>query len=145
MIWAVAAVVFFLDQLSKFFAVRCLNPDESLAIIKDIFYLTLVRNTGAAFGIFKGATFFFIAIAIFAILAIIVYIRKAAKTFFLNGAALGLILGGALGNLADRLRFGHVIDFLDFRIWPVFNVADSAVTIGAILLIISLLTKHSKP
>ena len=136
MIWAVAAVVFLLDQLSKFLAVRYLNPNETLVVIKNAFHFTLLRNTGAAFGIFKGATFFFIAIAIFAILAIIVYIRKAARPFFIRDAAPGLILGGAFGNLADRLRFGYVIDFLDFRIWPVFNVADSAVTIGAIMLVI---------
>ncbi len=136
MIWVVATVVFILDQFSKFLAIRRLNLNESLAVIKDTFHLTLVRNTGAAFGIFKGATFFFIVIAILTVTAIVVYIRKTAKPLFLRDAALGLILGGALGNLADRLRFGYVIDFLDFRIWPVFNVADSVVTIGAIMLVI---------
>ena len=141
MIWAVAGAIFLLDQLSKFLAERYLNPSESLVVIKDAFHLTLLYNTGAAFGIFKGATFFFIAVAIFASIAIIAYIRKAAKPFFLRDAGLGLILGGSLGNLVDRLRFGYVIDFLDFRIWPVFNVADSAVTIGAFLLITTLLIK----
>jgi len=135
-VWAVAAVVLFLDQLSKFFAVRFLNPGESLALIRNIFHLTIVRNTGAAFGIFKGARFFFIAVSIFVIIAIIAYTRSTVKSFFLREAAFGLILGGAFGNLIDRLWSGCVIDFLDFRIWPVFNLADSAVTIGAIILVI---------
>jgi len=136
MVWAVAAAIFCLDRISKFFAVRELNLNASLPVIKDVFHLSLVHNTGAAFGIFKGATFFFITVTISAIIAIIIYMRKAAKPFFLRDIAFGLILGGSFGNLTDRLRFGYVVDFLDFRIWPVFNVADSAVTIGAIMLII---------
>lgn len=135
-IWVVAALTFLLDQSSKFLVSRSLKLNESLAVIKNTFHITLVHNTGAAFGIFKEQKLFFIIIAVLAVSTIAIYIRKAKKAFFLRDAALALILGGALGNLADRLRLGYVIDFLDFRIWPVFNVADSAVTIGAIMLVI---------
>jgi len=134
--WAVVIPVFLLDQFSKFLASCNLNPNKSLVVIKNIFYLTLVHNTGAAFGVLKGATLFFVSIAFLAAIAIVIYIIRRRKSFFPIDAALALILGGLLGNLADRLRFGYVIDFLDFRIWPVFNVADSAVTIGAIMLVI---------
>ncbi len=143
-LWAVTAAVFGLDQLSKFIAVRSLNIDESLPVAENIFHFTLILNTGAAFGLLKGAVFFFIAVGIFAVCAITLYARKMSKPFFPRDMALGLILGGVLGNLADRLRFGYVIDFLDFRIWPVFNLADSAVTIGAILLIISVFKIKSR-
>ncbi|MGB2705373.1 MAG: signal peptidase II [Candidatus Omnitrophota bacterium] len=135
-IWVVAVLALLLDQASKFLVSRSLKLNESLAVIKNTFHITLVHNTGAAFGSFKEQTLFFIIIASLAVAAIVIYIRKTRKAFFLRDAALALILGGALGNLTDRLRLGYVIDFLDFRIWPVFNVADSAVTIGAIMLVI---------
>ena len=145
-IWGLVIIVLVLDQVSKFLILRLLNPNESLEIIKNIFCLTLVHNSGAAFGIFKNQTFFFILVSILAVVAIAVYIKKRQnlqkRPLLLRDLALGLILGGALGNLVDRLRFGHVVDFLDFKIWPVFNIADSAITIGAFLLIISLCFRH---
>jgi len=133
--------VFLLDQASKIFVLRELKLNESMEVIKNIFYFTLVHNTGAAFGILKGQTFFFIILSILAVTTIAIYIRKSLNARLVVKIALGLILGGALGNLVDRLRFGHVIDFLDFRIWPVFNIADSAITVGASLLIIGLFKK----
>ncbi|MBL7155585.1 MAG: signal peptidase II [Candidatus Omnitrophica bacterium] len=143
-IWFLAILVFFLDQLTKFFISRYFDPHTSLEIIKGIFYLALVHNTGAAFGIFKNQTLFFIVVSILAVATIVIYVRKKTKRTLLLDAALALILGGALGNLVDRLRFGYVIDFLDFRIWPVFNTADSAITIGAFLLILSSLLKKQE-
>lgn len=142
-IWLLAGSIFLLDQLSKFLISKNFSPNESIEVVKNIFHLTLVHNTGAAFGIFKNQTLFFVLVSILAVAVIAAYIRKREKASFLRDAALALILGGALGNLVDRLRFGYVIDFLDFRIWPVFNVADSAITIGAFLLVISACTRYS--
>jgi len=133
--------IFFLDQISKFFILRNLDINESVPVIRNIFHVTLVQNTGAAFGIFKSGTLFFIVISILAVGAITVHLIRKPNISLLLNAALSLILGGVLGNLFDRVRLGYVIDFLDFRVWPVFNVADSAITIGVILLIFSLLRK----
>lgn len=137
-IWALVIFIFLLDQLTKFLVLQNLNSSESIALVKNIFHLTLVYNTGLAFGVFRNQTLFFTAISIVAVVAIFLYIKRKPATFFLRDVGFALILGGALGNLLDRLRFGYVIDFLDFRVWPVFNVADSAITVGAILLVISL-------
>ncbi|MFC1576246.1 signal peptidase II [Candidatus Omnitrophota bacterium] len=144
MIWLTVASVLVLDQLSKALVLRSLVPGESVEVVKNIFYLTLVHNTGAAFGIFRHQTFFFIIVSVLAVIVIAVYIKRKQNIIFMRDAALALVLGGALGNLVDRLRFGYVVDFFDFRIWPVFNVADSAITIGTFLLIISLLKKNPK-
>jgi signal peptidase II len=123
---------------------RKLELNESIEVVKNIFYLTLVHNTGAAFGIFRNQALFFVIVSILAVIAILIYIKKFSNIPLMIKIALGLILGGAAGNLVDRLRFGHVVDFLDFKIWPVFNIADSAITVGAFLLIISLMTKKRR-
>ena len=139
--WALATLIVFLDQISKFFISQTLVSGESAPVVKNIFHLTLVHNTGAAFGIFKNNAVFFTAASICAVAFIGWYIGKKERLSFPRGAGLALILGGAAGNLIDRLRFGHVIDFLDFRIWPVFNVADSAITVGVMLILIGLCRK----
>lgn len=136
--------VIILDQLSKLLILQNLNLNQSIEIFEGFFYLTLVHNTGAAFSILKDQAFLFIAISIIAIIAILFYMHKKQERVFLKDLSLALILGGACGNLIDRVRFGYVVDFLDFRIWPVFNIADSAITIGALLLIISLLIDSKK-
>ena len=136
-----ALLVIALDQLLKIAVIKSLFLGESIPLIKDIFHLTLVQNKGAAFGILKNETFLFAALSIIAISAIIYSLPRLAKHAVLSRTALALILGGAVGNLLDRIRLGYVIDFLDFRIWPVFNIADSAITIGAILFTIELLRK----
>ncbi|OGW75452.1 MAG: signal peptidase II [Omnitrophica bacterium RBG_13_46_9] len=137
--------VLVLDQLSKFFVLRNLNPNNSIEVIRNFFYLTLVYNTGAAFGILKDKTFVFVAISLLAVIFIVFYINKRKKGAFPADLGLGLILGGALGNLVDRLRFGYVVDFLDFKIWPVFNIADSAITTGVFLLIAASVIKNFRP
>ena len=133
-----ATLVVLLDQISKLIAVRSLS-EGPVEIIKGIFYLTLTYNTGAAFGIFKDQTILFIIISFIAVVGILIYIYFDRSTIHIGKFGLSLILGGAFGNLIDRLRFGYVIDFFDFKVWPVFNIADSAITIGATLLMISLL------
>lgn len=124
------------DQLTKYLAINLLHQGETIPILPDMFHLTLVYNTGGAFGIFRGNNVLFIFTSLLIILWICGYIffkaDKGTYPFFL----IALILGGAVGNLLDRIRFGFVVDFLDFRIWPVFNIADSAITVGASFLCI---------
>jgi len=115
---------------------------ESIPVIKSIFHITYVENTGIAFGLFPQGHFLFIIISLIIILVIVFFERKTVLKSPAERFCLGLILGGALGNLIDRLRFGFVIDFLDFRIWPVFNLADSGVCIGGILMVFFLLKKR---
>jgi signal peptidase II len=147
MIQFLAFTVVICDQLSKAILSKILTPGESFSVIRGILHLTLVYNRGAAFGLFPQATLYLIVISVIIIISIIRYssrIKKKrgcipGKNIVAISWGLGLILGGATSNLIDRLRFGYVIDFLDFRIWPVFNIADSAITIGAAVLFFSFL------
>lgn len=131
-----------MDRLTKILVSKYLSLQQSLPVIKGFFHLTLIHNRGAAFGMLQNQAFLFIFSAVFAIILICVDLRgkKEQKPFFYR-LALALISAGALGNLIDRLFLGYVIDFLDFRIWPVFNIADSAITVGAVLLGYSILLK----
>ena len=132
--------VIFLDQLSKVLISRFLSLNQSLPVINRVFYLTLIHNRGAAFGILKGQLVFLIITALASIVLIYLSLRQTrGKKLSSYDISLCLILAGGIGNLIDRLVFGYVIDFLDFRIWPVFNLADSAITVGAILLGLSIL------
>jgi len=135
MIFIIVFSVLLLDQSTKALASKNILLGQTIPVINNIFHLTLVHNKGAAFGIFKSQTALFIITSLTAII-IISYKLKArvAGRLDIFVVSLGLILAGALGNLIDRLFFGYVVDFLDFRIWPVFNIADSAITVGAILL-----------
>jgi signal peptidase II len=135
-----AAIIVVLDQVTKqFFWYLGKNFD----IIDGVLRITLVKNTGAAFGMFPGGRAFFVTASILASVVIVVLGMRTPKALFWRRMTLGLILGGAVGNLIDRMLFGEVIDFFDMGIgmhrWPVYNVADIAVTIGAIGLMVSFL------
>lgn len=141
-------LILLLDRVSKADISSRLSPGESIPIIKDVLHLTFVKNTGAAFGLFKDSTYFFIAVSVVAVVmigAILLSAIRHDKFFenFLINFGLILIMSGALGNLIDRVSFLYVIDFIDVRIWPVFNLADSAITIGTALLIISFTKSRS--
>ena len=130
---AVLAAVFLADRGSKVWAVEWLYPRSPLPVFR-FFYLTYVENTGAAFGMMQGANLFFIGVSV-VLFAGLFWLRGRLPLSSLGAQlALALVAGGALGNLYDRLVIGHVIDFLDFRVWPVFNVADSCISVGAVLL-----------
>ena len=127
-----------IDRATKIFFSDIMDNGETIPLINNIFHVTLVHNTGIAFGLFKDYGVVFIVIPTIAIVLLvfnIYYYRQnneaLSRTYIIG---FSLILGGAIGNLIDRIRFGYVIDFLDFRVWPVFNVADSAITIGAIVI-----------
>lgn len=132
-----------LDQAVKFVIYSRLSGGQSMKVIPNIFHITLVLNKGAAFGLLKDQRIFFIILSVSAIFFIIAYIWKNNSRSIFLLSSLGLLLGGATGNLIDRIRFGYVIDFLDFRVWPVFNVADSAITIGAAMFAAAILLRKS--
>lgn len=136
--------VVILDQFSKYIVVENMALGESIPIIEEVFHLTYILNPGAAFGMFAHNRLFFIAIAI-VVIGIIIWARKEilASPWEVK-AGCGLFLGGAIGNLIDRARQGLVIDFFDFRIWPVFNIADIAICIGVGLIIWNLLKTELK-
>jgi len=112
---------------------------ESIPIINRVFHITYIQNPGSAFGLLKFSNKTFIIIGLIIILVGIFFLLRLAKSHKLVFFSFILLLGGSLGNLIDRLRVGSVIDFLDFRIWPIFNVADSSLNIGIFLLIIHFL------
>ena len=133
-----ATVLVALDQLTKRVASLRLEPGESISVLGDFLRLTLVHNTGAAFGLFPGSRVPFIVVSVLAIGVVLYLFLRETYRSVMNRALLGCILGGAIGNLIDRVRLGWVVDFIDMGFgdvrWPVFNVADSAVTVGVILL-----------
>ena len=137
----IAGVTVVADQITKAIAMSALNDGESTPVIDGVLHWTLQRNPGAAFGLFRRAPVVFTVLAI--IIAVVIVATAPRVRDTLNAVALGLVLGGALGNLGDRLFRspgpfrGRVIDFIDFRIWPTFNLADAAVVVGAALLAIA--------
>lgn len=134
-IYIVAAIVLILDQVTKYIIQTKMAPGYSFTILNKVFDITYVQNTGAAFGILAGRNMLFIMISLVALVGIVFFGGGLKKTLLLK-ISCGLILGGIIGNLIDRIRLGYVVDFLDFQVWPVFNMADSAITLGAIFLII---------
>ncbi|MCF6094758.1 signal peptidase II [Microaerobacter geothermalis] len=139
--YILALIVFLLDQLSKLAVVKWMTLYESIPIIDGFFYLTSSRNRGAAFGILQNQRWLFIVITLIVIGAIIYYLQHSYREKRIS-IALSLILGGAVGNFVDRLVTGEVVDFLDFRFfsynYPIFNLADSFIVIGAGLFILDM-------
>lgn len=131
-------LVLILDQLVKVTVAMKLEPFQSLWVIKNIFSITFVRNYGAAFGILQSQTLLLIALSLVVILFVWIQRDKLKGYSKVFQIGLGLALGGALGNLVDRIRLGYVIDFFDFQFWPVFNLADIAIVGGVGLIILGL-------
>lgn len=148
-LWIILTGIFFLaaDQTIKNSLIHTIRPHESIPIIQGVFHITLVLNPGCAFGLLRDhTTILFILIAFVAIGTLIYFLTRLTGNQQLSQLALILMLVGAVSNLIDRLRFGYVIDFLDFRIWPVFNLGDTAITVGASILILRLmLQRKPKP
>ncbi|MDC9725271.1 MAG: signal peptidase II [Gammaproteobacteria bacterium] len=137
-----SGLIIVLDQVSKWVMVSWLSLYETVAVI-PYFNLTMAHNTGAAFSFLAGAggwqRWFFVGLAVVISIGLFIWLHKLAKTR-LEAISISLILGGAIGNVIDRLYFGYVIDFLDVYYgtyhWPAFNIADSAIVVGAALLIV---------
>ena len=132
--------IILIDQLTKFLIRSYVHSFREIIIIDRILYISSLTNTGAAFGILKDKNMILGLFPILLLIGIIYYYKNIPQEKNLL-FSLGLILGGSLGNLIDRIYLGHVIDFIDFTFWPAFNIADSAICIGAILLIIEILRK----
>ncbi|MGM0522697.1 MAG: signal peptidase II [Bacillota bacterium] len=149
MYYVIAVIMIIIDQWTKYLVIENMTIGESIPIIDNIFYLTSHRNPGAAWGILQGQMWFFYIITLIVVGIIIYYIEHYVKTNRLLGISLGLVLGGAIGNLIDRVRFQEVVDFVDVYIfsydYPIFNVADSSLVVGVILIgIVTLLEEVRK-
>jgi signal peptidase II len=143
-----ALIVIALDRWTKHLAVTRIALYRNVQIIPGFFRLTHTENTGAAFSLFADSpshwkTAFLIGFSVVAMVIVAVLLWKQSRPLTIGGIALSLILGGALGNLWDRVAHGRVVDFLLFYVkqyqWPVFNLADSAIVVGASLLVIEIL------
>ena len=146
--YGLVLLVVLIDQLTKFFVLAWLPADDSVSVIPGVFHLTLVHNSGIAFGVFRRQETLLLILITLSLAVLIVLGHRICrhKASLLAWTGLALILGGAIGNWIDRLRFRAVIDFLDFRIWPVFNVADSAITVGVLLyLLLFFKNREEKP
>jgi len=147
-LFTVTILVMISDQGSKLLVERRMTLGQSVSVVGSFFHLTFIRNAGSAFGIFLGGGWFYMISSIVAVILIFYYLRRISAGHVWSKVSLAMILGGALGNLADRLRIGAVTDFLDFGIgrlrWPVFNVADAAVTVGVAIFLLTLLLKKKE-
>ena len=149
LMFVIAAVVIVLDRVSKLWIEAHIKAGHAIVVIPKIFRLTHVLNTGAAFSLFESIKSplavrnMLVGFSVLAILVVIVLLWRMGRDLTATSFALALILGGAAGNLYDRIRYAHVVDFLEVHIvhyhWPDFNVADSAIVVGACLLLLEIL------
>jgi signal peptidase II len=141
--YIIAAIIIVIDQVTKWLIVKNMEYGENITVIENFLYITSHRNRGAAWGILQGQMWFFYIITAVVIIGMIYYIQKYTKENKVMGIALGLMLGGAIGNFIDRLFRKEVVDFINTYIFsydfPIFNVADSALCVGVALLFIQML------
>ena len=142
-IFFISLPLYALDQCTKQAVLRFISPDEPRTVIPDFFHLVNVTNTGAAFGSFRNNNTFFIAISSVALLVVLALLVRRRPPDLWRDMSLALLLAGILGNVTDRLLYGHVIDFLLFDLhipyahpWPAFNVADSCISVAVVLFVI---------
>ena len=146
----IAILIALLDQLTKFWVVQRIDPDLPVVVVKDLFRLVNWGNSGAAWGMFQNSNLILAVISAVTLVVICIF-RQSFQIHLLGSKiALGLIAGGIIGNVVDRLRYGHVVDFLDFSFrghhWPAFNVADSAICVGVgLYLIVTWRDEHRSP
>ncbi|HOC53064.1 MAG TPA: signal peptidase II [Caldisericia bacterium] len=132
------SIFIFLDRISKYFVVKNLDYNEKIHIFKDLLKFEKVENRGGIFGIFPEGRYFFIIISFIALMLLLYFfIKIEPKTLFI-AFNISLIISGILGNLIDRLKYGYVIDFISVKNFPVFNLSDSYITIGIVLMLIFL-------
>lgn len=139
-----AAFVVIIDQWSKYYVELHMHLGMSIPLIENVFHLTYVLNPGAAFGMLEHRTSFFIVIASLLVAAVIYFYPRIPPGHRILRIGIGLQVGGAVGNVIDRVKTGYVVDFFDFRIWPVFNIADMAIVGGVGMIILSILQSHEK-
>lgn len=137
-VFVVLFVVTF-DQLSKYYVASHMSIGQSIPVVDEVFHFTYVLNPGAAFGIMKDQTILFIITAFLVVGVSIYFFSSIANEHRLLRLGISLVVGGAVGNLIDRVKTGLVVDFFDFRIWPVFNIADIAIVTGVGLIVLIVL------
>ena len=142
--YCVVAVVILLDQFTKFIAVSSLQLYQTHPVLENFFHFTLVHNRGVAFGMFREHPQVLTGIITLSLVLLLVWAHRSQEMGKLIRWAMALIIGGAFGNWIDRIRVGAVIDFLDFRVWPVFNIADCAISIGVGLYILVIIFDSKK-
>jgi signal peptidase II len=139
-----ALLILALDQGTKYLIVQRIPPYQAwmpVPALAHLFNLTFITNTGAAFGLFQDRSLVFVVVAVVISIGIVLYLRQIPHEEWLMRVALSMQLGGALGNLLDRIRLGYVVDFVDFHMWPVFNFADTFIVVGVGLLAYCLLVR----
>ncbi|WP_303691949.1 signal peptidase II [Megamonas hypermegale] len=136
--------IILLDQLIKYFVSTNMFLGQSIPVLPQIFHLTYIQNPGAAFGILENQRYLFILIAAVLIVAVIYFYKKIIQLSKLFQVGIALLFGGAIGNMIDRIFIGRVIDYMDFRIWPVFNLADIAIVSGCAIIAFNLLFKTER-
>jgi signal peptidase II len=138
--YLIALILFLIDQGTKYLIATRLELAEQIPVIGNFFLITSHRNRGAAFGILEGQQWFFFLVTVVVVVGIVWYLNKVKATRKLLPTALGLVLGGAVGNFLDRMLNGEVVDFLQFNFgsytFPIFNVADSCIVVGVALIIL---------
>jgi signal peptidase II len=140
-----AVAVVAVDQASKLAVVAWLGPDQvrhRAEVLGALLAFEYVENSGAAFGSFRGQSLALAVVALAIVAGLVVYYRRVARPSLALAVSLGLLVGGAVGNLIDRVRLGHVVDYFAVVAWPKFNVADAAVTVGVLLLVWHVLTEE---
>ena len=143
-LWAVALSAIAADQLTKHLVTTGLRLDEGLHVVGP-FWIHHVRNSGIAFGLFSSATAVVIVLTALAIAWMLWYFARSGARHPVLPVALGLVIGGSVSNLLDRVRLGYVTDFLDFRYWPAFNLADSFIVVGVGILLVALAASDREP
>lgn len=136
---------YILDQASKYFILKNFYIGKSVAVIKPVLYFTYIQNKGAAFGLFTNLSLILMSVSVFVLVLFVIFSGKIIKLPASFQIPLGFIFGATAGNLTDRLRFGSVVDFIDFRVWPIFNFADCALTICLTWLAVLIIIKESSP
>ncbi|MDP3058778.1 MAG: signal peptidase II [bacterium] len=143
--YGIAGIIVIVDQLTKWKIVSNIALHDEITIIPGLLRLTYVKNSGAAFGLFPGRATVFVISALLIIALIILLRQEIVREGKLAIVASGLLLGGAVGNLIDRLRGGYVVDFIGVFSWPIFNVADMSVVAAAILMVLVVFTSEGAP
>ena len=142
--YLLAAGIIIIDQIVKYAVRTFMYLGESIPIIEDVFHLTYVQNRGAAFSILSGSRIFLIAVPLILIAVAIWYLERHKSAHWTLALSLSMIIAGGLGNLIDRIALGFVTDMFDFHFWPVFNVADISVCVGAGFLVLYTLVFYGK-
>ncbi len=139
----IGGMVVALDQAAKFWVASSMRIGQSIPVLDGIFHITYIENPGAAFGLFAHQRWMFLAAGGALLLIAAASYRHIRRADVLTRSGVSLLLGGAVGNLIDRVRLGRVIDFFDFRVWPVFNIADIAICVGVGLILCAIFRENA--